>query len=221
MTFSGYTDESIAFLEALPGRDPDWFKANKASYESAVVLPTKAFVAAFGERLREDLPDIEAQPKTNGSIAPINNDLRFTPDASPYKDHVMLRFWQGAPKKTAPTLMVRLAPSGVGFAAGIIPSDVGRWREVIDSAVGAELADAVASLATAKKAEVVGEGLKNVPAPYAKDHPRGHLLRHKMLQVRWEQPLPKNVTKPAFVDWCAKQLEPAVPLHRLLVEAFQ
>lgn len=220
MSFAGYPKESMPFLAALPDKDPDWFKANKAAYEAAVVKPTKAFVVDLGDRLRELGAGVEAQPKTNGSIAPINNDLRFNPDAAPYKDHVMLRFWEGSPKKTAPMLMVRVAPDGIGFASGIVPGDVGRWRDVVDGPGGQPLADAIAELAEATSADVVGEALKKVPSPYAPDHPRGQLLRHKMLQVRWIQPVPTAINAADFVDWCADELGQAVPLHRRLVEEF-
>ena len=220
MTFDGYPAETLPFLTALPTRNPAWFKANKKSYEAAVVAPTKALVVELGELLREMSPDIEAQPKTNGSIAPINNDLCFSPDAAPYKDHVPLRFWEGTPKKAAPMLMVRISPDGIGFATGIVPIDVRRWREVIDSAMGSELAAAITTLAQTKKAEVVGEGLKKVPAHYGVDYPRADLLRHKVLQVRWQQPVPASLATPVFADWCNRQLEPAVKVHRLLAEVF-
>lgn len=55
----------------------------------------------MGEYLRANISDaVEAQPQPTGSIAPINNDLRFRPDASPYKNHLMFRFWEGPVKKT-------------------------------------------------------------------------------------------------------------------------
>ena len=218
MAFDGYSDESIGFLAALPSRDPDWFKANKKEYERLIVAPTKALVVDLGERLREFVPDIVAEPKTNGSIAPINNDLRFSPDKPPYKDNLMLRLWEGAPKKTAPTLFVRIAPDGVGFATGVIPADLDRWRSAVAGEGGAELADAIAATVKKTKAEVVGQELKRVPAPFDADHPRGDLLRHKMLQVRWIKPLPKSVAKASFAGWCAGQLEEALPIHRWLVE---
>jgi uncharacterized protein (TIGR02453 family) len=218
MSFTGYTEESLPFLGVLPTRDRDWFKANKKAYEAAIVGPTRELVAALGERLREHAPDIEAQPKTNGSIAPINNDLRFSPDKRPYKDHVLLRFWEGAPKKTAPTLRVRISAEGIGFASGIMPADLNVWRAAVASDAGAILADAVAGMRKALNADVAGEELKRVPAPYAADHPRADLLRHKMLQVRWLVPTPENIAKPGFADWCADRLEAAVPVHRWLVD---
>lgn len=220
MTFDGFSDQALAFLAALPTRDPRWFKANKADYERLVVGPTKAFVVELGEELRADVPALVADPKTNGSIAPINNDLRFSPDKAPYKDHLLLKFWEGAPKKTAPTLYVRIAPGDVGFATGVLPADVETWRAAIDSPVGETLATAVDELARAKKADIAGEGLKRVPPPYSADHPRADLLRHKMLQVRWSEKAPASIAKPAFVGWCRKRLEACLPVHRALVEAF-
>jgi uncharacterized protein (TIGR02453 family) len=218
-TFEGYPSETLAFLAALPSRSPDWFKANRKTYEELLVGPTKAFVSTLGDELQERRPDITAQPKTNGSIAPINNDLRFAPDKSPYKDNVLLRFWEGPNKKTAPTLFVRISPDGIGFASGVLPADLKRWREVIDSPHGAVIANEVSALAKAKSADVAGVGLKKVPAPYPADHPQAQLLRHKMLQVRWQEAVPASIHKPMFVDWCGRRLDQATALHEALVEA--
>lgn len=218
MDFAGYSADLIPFLEALPGKDPAWFKANKSTYDEVVVKPTKALVVEMGDILRVELPDIAAVPRTNGSIAPINNDLRFSPDKTPYKDHLLLRFWEGETKKSAPTLFVRIASEGIGFAAGVVPSDVERWRSAIASPAGAEFDSLVVGLTKSLGADVVGQELKRVPAPYAADHDRGELLRHKMIQVRWQQAVPACITDGSFSDWCVEQLQPAVPLHRWLVQ---
>lgn len=218
--FDGFPAEGLAFLDGLTTKDKAWFDAHRTEYAAAVVEPAKSFVSDLGEALRERIsPALEAIPKTNGSIAPINNDLRFSPDASPYKDHLMFRFWEGPAKKTAPTLFVRLHPSdGVGFATGVALPDLERWRTLIDSEpAGAELAHAVESLAEATSAEVVGAALKRVPKPYEPDHPRADLLRHKGLQIRWIEETPDLVSSPAFVGWCTERLTRAGGVHRLLV----
>jgi uncharacterized protein (TIGR02453 family) len=220
MTFPGYNREALDFLAALPSRDPEWFKANKSDYQRLIVEPTKALVVDLGGQLQSSAPGIVAEPKTNGSIAPINNDLRFNPDAAPYKDHLLLRFWEGSPKKTAPTLMLRVGADQVGFATGLIPAEVNQWRDFVASDDGDALAVAINKLAKAKKADVVGQELKKVPAPYDADHPRGDLLRHKALQVRWTEPLPASAARPAFVGWVARRLEAALPVHQALVDAF-
>ena len=96
MTFSGFPVEGLAFLTDLgSGRDKAWFDERRKRYDTDVVGPAKAFVAAMGDALGERFgAEITAIPRTNGSIAPINNDLRFSPDRTPYKDHLLFRFWE-------------------------------------------------------------------------------------------------------------------------------
>jgi len=216
--FNGFPQEGLDFLRTLGTKDKQWFDANRAVYTTSVVEPTKAFVTAIGDRLASAFaPGIVAQPKANGSIAPINNDLRFSPDKSPYKDHLLLRFWEGSDKKTAPTLFIRLSADDVGFATGAALPDLDRWRRLMDEETGAELAAAIDALAVDRDLDVAGEGYKRVPSPYSADHPRADLLRHKMFQARWGEPAPSNVTDSGFVDHCITRLEACAPVHRWLV----
>ena len=174
---------------------------------------------ALGGILRGTVsPSLDFAAKANGSISPINNDLRFNPDAPRYKDHLLFRFWEGSPKKAVPNLYVRLTPTEVGFAAGLAPSDVTAWREAIADR-GAVLADALATLVGDVGATVVGRELKRVPSPFPSDHPRAELLRHKWLQVRWSRPHPHSVHEAGFAGFCAEELTRAVSVHRWLVEA--
>lgn len=219
--FDGFPKAGLNFLTDLGVNDKAWFDEHRKIYDTEVVKPAKAFVTAFGEALRTDISDaIEAQPKTNGSIAPINNDLRFNPEASPYKDHLMFRFWEGPVKKTSAMLMVRLHPKdGIGFASGMNFADIDTWRtKIADEKAGAPLAKAIDAVVEATGADVVGEGLKKVPKPYDQDHPRGDLLRHKGLQVRFQQKVPKSVSSQDFVPWCAEQMDRLIPIHEWLVQ---
>ena len=218
--FTGFPKTGLDFLVTLSKKDKTWFDAHRGTYETDVVGPAKAFVSAMGEALADRIsPAIEAQPKTNGSIAPINNDLRFNPKAAPYKNHLMFRFWEGLNKKIAPTLMIRLSPKdGIGFASGVVLADLGRWRERIDDErAGAAFAADLKNLVRATRADLVGEALKKVPKPYAEDHPRGDLLRHKGFQVRWSEDVPRAIGSVKFVGWCADRLVKASAVHRWLV----
>lgn len=219
MTFEGFSSEGLRLLSDLSENDKTWFDTHRKDYDRELASPAKAFVSDLGAVLQETIsPQIQAIPKTNGSIAPINNDLRFTPDASPYKDHLMFRFWEGEAKKTAPTLMVHTSPKRVGFATGMMFADLDRWRAVIDDeASGAEGAAAIEKLASDTGADVVGEGYKRVPKPYPPDHERADLLRHKGLQVRWIVPAPNEIHSSDFIDWCASELARAGEVHRWLV----
>ena len=219
MAFEGYPPDGLAFLNNLGSKDKAWFDANRKTYQTSIVAPTKAFVADLGERLGETIsPHIVAQPKTNGSISPINNDLRFSPDKSPYKDHLLLKFWEGDNKKTAPTLWVRISRSDVGFATGSAIQDLNRRRELIDDdATGAELADALVELGDGRELHIAGSGYKKVPKPYSDDHPRTDLLRHKGFQARWQEPTPASIHSSDFVDFCADRLEKCARIHHWLV----
>ncbi len=217
--FTGFPQAGLDFLTDLGTKNKAWFDDNRATYDADVVPHAKAFVVELGELLGDHVSGgIEYAPKTNGSIAPINNDLRFNPDASPYKDHLMFKFWEGPNKKTAPMLWVRMSPSdGIGFASGVNITDLDRWRVAIDEE-GAPFAKELAALAKTTKAEVAGEGLKKVPKPYPEDHPRADLLRHKGFQVRWIKKTPKSITTTKFANWCASELERTSAVHHWLVE---
>ncbi len=217
--FTGFPKTGLDFLTTLGTKNKAWFDENRATYDTDVVPHAKAFVVELGELLADRVSGgIEYAAKTNGSIAPINNDLRFSPDKSPYKDHLMFKFWEGPNKKTAPMLWVRMSPTdGVGFASGINIADLDRWRTAIDEH-GDPLAASLDALVSDTKAEVAGQGLKKVPKPYAEDHPHGDLLRHKGFQVRWIKKTPKSITTPKFADWCATELERTSKIHHWLVE---
>ena len=218
--FSGFPREGLDFLAELPSHDKEWLAENRKPYESHVMAPAKAFAGAMGERLQQDIsPAIVSQPKFNGSISPINRDVRFSPDKTPYKDYLMFRWWEGENKKLASTLMVWISSKRTGFSVGAAFESVDRWRELIDDEKkGSALVDAVARLGKDRDLNLAGEELKRVPAPYASDHPRADLLRHKAFAARWPEPLPPEVGSAAFVDWCAERLGAAAGVHRWLVD---
>lgn len=218
--FEGFSMAARDLLRELPTRDKAWFDAHRTVHDSEVAEPAKAFVEAVTEALQRDLsPAIEGVPKVNGSIAPIHRDIRFSADKTPYKDHLLLKWWEGPDRKTAPTLHIRFGADDVGFATGAMLPSLDAWQALVDAeATGAPLATAIERLVAETGAEVAGADYKRVPKPYLADHPRGDLLRHKWLQVRWPQPLPASVEGAAFAPWCAQQLTRGAAVHRWLVE---
>ena len=219
--FTGFPQEGLDFLRELGQQDKPWFDANRAVYDEHVVAPTKAFVTAIGERLADSFaPAINAVPKVNGSIAPINNDLRFAPDKSPYKDHLLLRFWEGADRRTSPTLFLRVGADDVGFAVGAALTSLEVWRERLDdAATGEALTEALATLGKGRSLDLAGDGYKRVPKPYDEDHPRATLLRFKGgFQARWAEPVPASITGRKFTDHCMKRLARCADVHRWLVD---
>ena len=217
--FTGFPGDGLALLASLPSHDTPWFKSHKREYEAGVASPAKAFVEALGERLRAEIsPSIEAIPRTNGSIAPINNDVRFAKDAPIYKDHLLFRFWEGTPKKQAPTLFVRLSATDLGFASGAAFATPDRWRAAVGAdSTGAALASLLDGLRARHPIDIAGAATKRVPAPYEPDHERADLLRLRGFQVRWSEPAPAVITGPDLVDWCLERLNELAPVHAWLV----
>ena len=220
--FSGFSQDALGLLGALPLGNPAWYAENKPEVTAKLIDPARALVEDLGARLRAELsPGIEAQPKVNGSISPLNEDLRFAPDKPPYRDYLMVNFWDGAPKKFAPTVRVRIHPTAIGFGGGAVFDKDGldRWREAVDDSWGGvELQAALDPLRALPDAELAGEALKRVPAPYDAEHPRAALLRHKMIQARWQEPLPEEFEDERFVDWCLERLLRFEALHHWLLE---
>lgn len=220
--FTGFAPDALGLLGALPLGNPEWYAANKPEVTAKLVDPARALVVDLGARLRAELsPGIEAQPKVNGSISPLNEDLRFAPDKPPYRDYLMVNFWDGAPKKFAPTVRVRIHPDGIGFGGGAAfdKDALERWRAAVaDNRTGAALEAALLPLRALPGADIAGEALKRVPAPYDADHPRATLLRHKMIQARWQEPVPPELEDARFVDWCLERLLRFEALHHWLLK---
>jgi len=221
--FNGFP-EGLQRLNAIGRGDKSEFARQKAAWDSTIMKPTRELVVYVGNRLRTAVsPGIEAVPKVNGSISPITRDLRFATDKSrPYKDHLMINFWEGEPKKTAPTMRIRISDSDVGFAAGSAFDADGltRWRKALRGAPGKDLAEI---LATAQRKgsglSFIDPDLKRLPAGLEPAAPALEpLLRSKTFQVRFIDPTPKSVRSSAFADWAAERLLRLGTVHRWLLE---
>lgn len=223
--FNGFP-EGLQPVSLASGQTRDQFTANRAAWDASIVVPVKQLIEEVGVGLQETIsPSVNAVPKTNGSLSPITRDLRFSADKSlPYKDHLLLNFWEGSPKKHAPTLRLRLSAEDVGFAAGAAFDAAGlaRWRETVAGGAGRELLDSLAALGERRDLRYSDPELKNPP----KDAPttsteQEHLLRHKTFQVRFLEATPSSVTGPAFVPWLTDRLCEFGHIHRWLVHHTQ
>lgn len=228
MTFRGFPPAGMALLARLPTMDVGEFAAVRGDWQASLLDPARDLVDDLGACLTEQVsPGLVGDPKVNGSIAPINADLRFNPHGPRYKDHLLLRWWEGTPKKTAPTLFLRLDPGQIGFAAGVSFTSASCWRAAVgDNRAGDELRrlidDVKQAVADVKQAvadvDIAGADLKRVPKPFPSDHPNADLLRHKaMFQLRWAEPLPAEVSTSDLTEFCAMRLVGLAGLHRWLV----
>jgi uncharacterized protein (TIGR02453 family) len=219
--FEGFSDEAVQFfLELQAEQSRAWFKARQADFVRLWKRPLELFVAELCERLVDVYPGIlEAEPH----FLRIQRDTRFARDKTPYKTYVAasvgIRASDADEGHSQPGMYVSSGLEGdyVGVGAWhMTPAILQRYRALLDDPrQGAAIQRLVDGLvADGFKLEAM-EKLKRVPAPFAQDHPRGELLRHKGLAVV-AQADEDVATSRALLDWAEARLRAAAPLvHRL------
>ena len=165
--------------------------------------------------------EVDLTVSSRSSVSPLHRDPRSAPAGSPrYKDHLLLTAWEGADKRTAPTLWIRIDSNRAGFASGIgfTPEIRERWCTAVGGDAGADLRTVLDWLAATREIDIAGDEVKRVPATFDDQHPRADLLRKTSFQVRFREDLRETITDPSFADWCTNRLESLLPVHRWLAD---
>lgn len=213
--------ECPAFLLDLAmNNDTGWFKAHRGEYEEYILKPSRAFVAALGERLSPVVPGIIADPAINRSLFRINRDTRFSRDKSPYKTHLSMWFWEGTgPRMECSGFYFHLEPDRLMLAAGIHrfrTPVLGAYREaVVHPRRGESLTQAV-SLVESRGFTVGGESYKRMPRGYDPGHKNARFLLFDGLYAFEEMELPREFLTADFVDFCAERFILMEPVHQWL-----
>lgn len=221
--FSGFSDQTFRFLKDL-GRNNDkaWFDANRDAYEAHYLEPAKAFVAAMEAPLKAIAPEINAEPRVNGSIFRINRDIRFSKDKTPYKDHLDLWFWEGERKTAVSSFFFRLTAMTLILGAGahqFPPDRLKRYRESVDDAAARRQLVKAIDAARDGGLEIGGEHYRKPPRGFSPaDETAERLLRHNALYCHVETPHPAAVRTDGLVDHCAGIWRNAAPLHHWLID---
>ena len=226
--FPGFPIETQAFLRELRDNNTrEFYHANRARFDEAVKLPAQAWVAAMGARLKALDPDIQVDPRTNGSgsLMRWNRDTRFSKDKSPYKVNIAMLWWHGSGKKMQhPAFGMEVTPDDAGLMAGMFhfPKPMlAAYREaVIDDALGEALLEAVKQVEAAGYS-VSGLHYKRVPRGYDKDHPRAEWLKFNNLHAGEHDIAPEIITSPRLIDECFERFTKVAPLHHWLVAVQQ
>ena len=203
-TFRGWPPDAVEFLRELEANnDRDWFKANRARYDEALVAPAKA--------LADDLSDLG-----EAHLFRPWNDTRFHP-GPPIKEQLGLAVGYGG----AGGYYVELSLDGLLVAAGLhMPSSdqLERMRRAIDTPKTAKALDAALARAQKGGMELSPPELKRAPRGYPLEHPRIDQLRMKRLTVYNRQPLRAWLHKPEAGKRIRAGLDSAKPLVAWLRE---
>ncbi len=225
-SFAGFPKQTLTFLRSLAkNNDKAWFDDHRNDYERYWVEPAKEFVVAAGEALARVAPEVQAEPKINGSIFRINRDVRFSKDKRPYKDHLDFWFWEGQRKRAVSGFFLRISPRSIGVGVGAHGFDKDRLEAyrhaVVDEGAGQALAKTVKSMER-KGFEVAGEHYKRVPRGYEPSNAtEEHLLRYSALWIGEDRPVPAELHTPGFVEYAVADWKRMAPLHRWLVDHLQ
>ena len=222
--FAGFTSETFAFLRGLAANNnKTWFDAHRVEYQRFYVEPALAFVSELGPRLKQIAPDVQFEPRINGSLFRVNRDVRFALDKTPYKPHIDLWFWYGAGKGwDKPGFFLRLLPEELIVGAGLhkfTPSQLTAYREALSGPSGAELAELLGSIGTVGRYAMGEPELAKLPRGIAMPVEREGLARRTSLHAMYQGPVPPQAAASGFVDWCLALYRDLAPINEWLVEA--
>jgi uncharacterized protein (TIGR02453 family) len=227
--FEGFPRQAPGFLKQLAkNNNRKWFDAHRGRYEAWILEPSRAFVVAMGEKLTRIAPDIEADPRVNGSLFRISRDTRFARDKSPYKTNVGIYFWEGSGKRMeCPGFYFHLEPDSLMVGAGIYRFPRGKLeayrKAAVDKELGHELRAAVNKVGKTSfgrtGCRMPAPHYKRVPAGYDPDHFNAELLKYRGLYAGYEDRVPAELHGARLVDYCFERFRKLEPIHRWLVKA--
>jgi uncharacterized protein (TIGR02453 family) len=182
--FKAFEPPLLAFLGELEeNNDRDWFAANKHRYESDVLAPALAFIAAMAPRLESISSQFMALPqRTGGSLMRIHRDVRFSSDKRPYKTNVGIQFRHALGKDVhAPGFYVHLEPGVVFVGAGLWRPDPEPLQAIRDAIVKQpkRWAEICSDPEFVEDWELGGDSLKRPPRGYDPAHPHIEDLKRR------------------------------------------
>jgi uncharacterized protein (TIGR02453 family) len=218
-----FPKQTFAFLKAIKAHNEKaWFEVNRDLYEAGYVAPARAFVEALGPRLRKFAPEVQFEPRINGSVGRINRDIRFSKDKRPYKDHLDLWFWHGEKKGwNAPGFYLQISPKAVYLGTGMYgftPEQLETFRQsIIHPRSGRSLLAAVAAVRKRGSYALGGKTRKIPPRGFETEPDRAEYLLHEGLYASAELPA-SAAAKPDFLEVCTKHFANTWPIGKWLLD---
>ena len=214
--FPGFPPEALQFFRGLVRNNKrEWFQPRKPVFEEKVKQPMRALVEALNGELRGFAPQYVTDP--DKAIYRIYRDTRFSPNKTPYKDHVAASF-HGRGGKNDAGLYVAVSHKETAIGGGIympepaallairnhIAENHREMRKILQARAVKELFG-----------EMQGDQLSRVPKGFCSEHPAADLLRFKyfILYVTLD---PEVATTPQFFTEVLKRFRAMQPFLSFL-----
>lgn len=114
MAFSGFSGDALALLFENRARDSrEWYRENKARFDSLVRTPLKELAAELLPPMRE------IDPKLGCAVSRVCRDARFSRDKSLFRDHMWVSFVRDRSRQgELPCFFFELNQSGFLYGCG-------------------------------------------------------------------------------------------------------
>lgn len=227
LNFNGFSKQTLTFFGNLAkNNNKMWFDQNKDRYEKQVLVPSRDFIPAMGDRLKKIAPRVQADPRVNKSLFRLNRDIRFSPDKTPYKTFLGIWFWEGTrPRMECSGFYFHLDPRrfmlGVGLYA--FPKDMleAYRQSVVHPKYGPALTKAIIAVRKNKEYYVGEQHYKKIPPGYDPTHKNAEFLLYNGLYSGVELPVSGELFSEGLVDLCFDHYKKMLPLHRWLLDLTQ
>jgi uncharacterized protein (TIGR02453 family) len=221
--FRGFPKEMVTFwIDLKENNNKLWFDRHRNDYDQYVLEPSRAFVVAMGNRLREISPGVHADPRANKSLFRIHRDTRFSHDKSPYKSYMGILFWEGVGKRMeCSCYYFHLDPPKLMLGIGVYlfaKHQLAQYRDsVIHPTYGTSLKAAIDDVSRRGPYAIGGKHYKKVPRGYDAKHKNADLLLYNGLYTMHETDIPDEFYMPAIIEYCFEKWSHMDPLHKWLV----
>jgi uncharacterized protein (TIGR02453 family) len=216
--FAGFPPEALKFFRDLrKNNSRDWFQPRKALYEEQVKQPMRELVEALNRALATFAPEYVTDP--DKAVYRIYRDTRFSPDKTPYKDHIAASFHRrGSAAHAEGGFYVAVSDTEAAIGGGVYqpaPETLLALRQHI--ARNHEEMRKILRAAAVRKllGEVQGDKLTRVPKGFQADHPAADLLRLKSYILYVTLP-PEVASTPEFYTEILKRFRAMGPFLRFL-----
>ncbi len=214
--FKGFGEKALPFLKALDfHQDREWFKANRALYESELETPRADLIEALTARFAKD--GIPFRGDRKKSTYRIYRDIRFSKDKRPFNRHVSALLTRSGEKNEAEgSFFIHVGLEACFMAVAFYMLDGPRLKAFRTSIVNRpeKFRAMVAALKKGKLELATGDDtLKRLPQGFegVSDPDLAAAVKMKHFYVR-EEIDPKRVTSPKLVDDAAGFAKRAMPL---------